>query len=109
MVDSLNEFFNEVLPDRFEADEAEGIAITTQMDISGPTGGKWWISVKDQKIDINEGSCPDAPNITVEIKDRDFLKLINGKITGEKLFLSGKLKFIGDLEDGMKLRELGII
>ncbi|NVM55220.1 MAG: SCP2 sterol-binding domain-containing protein [Candidatus Helarchaeota archaeon] len=109
MVDSLKEFFKDVLPNKFESEKATNINLVTQMNISGTTGGNWYIIVKDKNLDIKEGTSPDAPDITVEIKDRDFLKLLNGKTTGEKLYLTGKLKFIGDLSDGMKLRELGII
>ena len=109
MVDSCKEFFEQLLPNKFNAEKSEGISLLTQMNISGANGGNWYINVKDKKLEINEGTAPEAQNITVEIRDRDFVKLVNGQITGEKLYLTGKLKFIGDLSDGMRLRELGII
>jgi len=43
------------------------------------------------------------------MKDKDYVKLINGDLSGQKAFMSGKLKFKGDINLGMKLQELGIV
>jgi putative sterol carrier protein len=43
------------------------------------------------------------------MKDEDYVKLVNDEISGQKAFMSGKLRFKGDMNTGMKLQRLGII
>jgi putative sterol carrier protein len=39
----------------------------------------------------------------------DFMDLMNGKMSGEKAFITGKLKFKGDIGLALKLRETGFL
>jgi len=79
-----------------------------QFDITGDNGGLWVLEIKDQKAVIEEGTF-DKPTIAIEMKDTNYLKLVNGELSGQKAFMTGKLKFKGDMNVGMKLQELGII
>ena len=81
MVDSCKEFFEVVLPGKFDVEKSGGISILTQLDLGGPDGGKWYISVKDKNLNIKEGESPDPPDITVQCKARDFVKLVSGKVS----------------------------
>ena len=47
--------------------------------------------------------------MTLIMQDKDFVALVNGKLSGQKAFMSGKLKFKGDMNLGMKLQQLGLI
>jgi putative sterol carrier protein len=41
--------------------------------------------------------------------DTDYVDLINGRLSGERAFMTGKLKFRGSMSIGMKLRDIGFI
>ena len=52
------EFFNKILPARFKAEKAAGVDVVAQVNISGPEGSNWTVTVKDQKITVTEGVHP---------------------------------------------------
>jgi putative sterol carrier protein len=107
-VSTPKEFLDKVLPDKFEAEKAAGLAAVVQFKISGDTGGEWYLTIKDQQLEIKEGTV-DGPQITLIMKDKDYVDLVNGKLSGQKAFMTGKLKFKGDMNLGMKLQKLGLI
>jgi putative sterol carrier protein len=41
--------------------------------------------------------------------EADYIDLINGKMSGEKAFFTGKLRFKGDIGLALKLRETGFL
>jgi len=47
--------------------------------------------------------------MTLSMKDKGYLDLVNGKLSGQKAFMTGKLTFKGDMNLGMKLQALGLI
>ena len=102
------EFLYEVLPRNFDPDKAVGLSAVVQFKISGADGGEWVLTIRDQKIEVADGTV-DHPNMTLIMKDRDYVNLVNGKLSGQKAFMTGKLKFEGDMNLGMKLQKLGLI
>ena len=102
------EFLDKVLPEKFDPEKAAGLSAVVQFKISGDNGGEWVLTIKDQKIEITEGTA-DAPQMTLIMKDKDYVDLVNGKLSGQKAFMTGKLKFKGDMNLGMKLQKLGLI
>ena len=102
------EFFEKRLPEKFDPSKAAGIDMVVQLNISGDNGGDWYISIKDQKMDIKEGLHPE-PKVTVQMKDRDWVKMINGELSGERAYMAGKLILIGDVAESLSLRDLGIL
>jgi len=108
-ISSAKEFIETALPEKLKDPEAlKGLDFTLQFNITGDNGGEWVLAIKDQKAEITEGTV-EKPKITLKMKDVNFLKLVNGEITGQKAFMTGKLKFKGDMNTGMKLQKLGII
>ncbi len=108
-VSSPKEFIEKVLPERLsDPEKLKGLDVTLQFDITGEAGGKWVLSIKDRDAQIREGSVED-PRITLKMKDTDYVSLVNGDLSGQKAFMSGKLRFKGDMNTGMKLQRLGII
>jgi putative sterol carrier protein len=71
-------------------------------------GGEWVLTIKDQKLEVTDGTV-DSPNMTLIMKDKDYVNLVNGKLSGQKAFMTGKLTFKGDMNLGMKLQALGLI
>ena len=107
-VKTPKEFFENILPQRFKPDKAEGIDVTVQIKIAGPNGGDWMVTIKNQKLDSKEGNHP-SPTLTLEMAEADFMDLMNGKLSGEKAFLTGKLRFKGSIALALKLRETGFL
>ena len=107
-IETPKEFFEKVLPKRFNAEKTEGVNATVQMKITGPTGGNWIISIKDQKLEVEEGTHP-SPEMSIEMSDSNYLDVVNGKISGERAFMTGKLKFKGNITTAMQLKNLGFL
>ncbi len=102
------EFFEEVLPRRFKPDKALGIDVTVQVNITGPNGGDWVVTIKNQKLQAKEGTHP-SPTLELDMAETDYMDLINGKMSGEKAFLTGKLRFKGSIGLALKLKETGFL
>ncbi len=107
-VSTPKEFLDKVLPEKFDPEKAADLSAVVQFKISGDNGGEWVLTIKDQKLEITDGTV-DGPNMTLIMKDKDYVDLVNGKLSGQKAFMTGKLKFKGDMNLGMKLQELGLI
>lgn len=102
------EFFDKILPQRFKPEKANGIDVTTQVNLTGPDGGEWTVEIKDQKIIIKKGTYP-SPKLIVGMSDTDFLDLVNDKISTQKAFFTGKIKFKGEIALALKLRDAGFL
>ncbi len=102
------EFFEKTLPEKFDPAKAGNLEAIIQMDLTGPNGGDWTITVKDQKIVIKEGNEL-SPAISVKMVDTDFVDLINGKLNAVSAFMSGKIQFKGSMSLGLKLVDMGIL
>ena len=107
-VKTPKEFFEKVLPSRFKPDKAGGIDVTVQVNIAGPNGGVWVVTIKNQRLKAEEGTHP-SPTLEVNMAETDYMDLVNGKISGEKAFLTGKLRFKGNIALALKLRETGFL
>jgi putative sterol carrier protein len=102
------DFFEKLLLSRFKPEKAAGIDVTVQVKIAGPNGGDWVVTIKDQKLESKEGTHP-SPTLELNMAEADFMDLMNGKMSGEKAFITGKLKFKGNIGLALKLRETGFL
>jgi len=102
------DFFEKLLPSRFKPEKAAGIDVTVQINITGPNGGDWVVTIKDQKLESKEGTHP-SPTLELKMEEADFMDLMKGEISGEKAFITGKLKFKGNIGLAIKLRETGFL
>ena len=107
-VKTPKEFFDTVLPSRFKPDKAKGIDVTVQVNLTGPSGGDWTVVIREQKIDIRNGNHP-SPKLIIGMKDADFVDLVNDKLSSQKAFFTGKIKFKGDIAVALKLRDAGFL
>ncbi len=80
----------------FQPDKAAGVDVVFQYKISGPGGGEWSVTIKDQTCAVEAG-VHGSPTTTIIMSDEDFLSLIGGKLNAMKAYTSGKLKIEGDL------------
>ena len=107
-VTTPKEFLENVLPEKFDGSRAAGLTAVVQLNISGDNGGEWHLTIRDGKLEVSQGSSA-SPNITISMKDTNYIALVTGKLSGQKAFMTGKLKFKGDMALGMKLQKLGLI
>ena len=102
------EFFERVLPARFKPDKAAGIDVTVQVNITGPNGGDWTVTIKNQQLEVKEGTHP-SPTLAVKIAEADYMDVVNGRMSGEKAFFTGKLKLQGNIALVLRLRDTGFL
>jgi putative sterol carrier protein len=102
------EFFEKVLPIRFNSDKTKGVDVTVQINVTGPNGGAWTVTIKDQKLEVKDGAHP-SPTLVINMAETDYVDMVNGRLSGEKAFLTGKLQFKGDIALALKLREMGFL
>ncbi len=102
------EFFENVLPNRFKPEKSRGIDVTVNVNISGPHGGNWTVTIKDQKIAAREGAAS-TPTLSIAMSEADFIDLVNGKLSGERAFFTGKIKFQGNITVALRLRDAGFL
>ena len=102
------EFFEKALPARFKPEKAAGIKVIAQLNVTGPEGGNWTVILKDQKIQVAEGTHV-APTLTLKMNENDFMDMVNGKLSAEKAFFTGRVHFRGDISVALKLRDAGFL
>lgn len=102
------EFFEKMLPSRFKPEKAKGIDVTVQINITGPSGGDWVVTIRDQILEVKEGTHP-SPMLELMMAEPDYMDLINSRISAEKAFMTGKLKFKGNIGLALRLRETGFL
>jgi putative sterol carrier protein len=102
------EFFEKALPARFKPEKASGIDVVAQINITGQQGGNWTVVIKDQKLQVTEGSHF-SPAVTLKMNENDFLDMVNGKLSAEKAFFTGRVQFKGNISVALKLRDAGFL
>jgi putative sterol carrier protein len=107
-VSTPKEFIEVMLPTKLTVDKLEGLDMIIQFSITGANAGDWFIAIKNNQVETVTGVSPN-PTISIKMKDDDFVKLVNGELSGQKAFMTGKLKFKGSMTAGIKLQKLGII
>ena len=106
-VKTPKDFFEKILPGRFNPEKAEGVDVIVNINISGDTGGKWIVIIKNQLLEIKNG-IHNGPTLSLRIKKKDYLDIINGKLSGEQAFFSGKLKLKGNIMQALRLKDAGL-
>ena len=89
----------------FRPDTAVGVHVRYQFELSGPTGGQWWIEVNDGRVKMGRGKIPN-PTVTFVTSDKDWVALSNGRLSGIWATLTGRLKIRGDQRMARKLDEM---
>ena len=101
------EIIENTLPSKFDPAKAVGLDCILQMNITGPGGGSWQITIKDGKCAGASGTHP-SPTLNVTMSDENLVKMATGKLGAMAAYMTGKLIFKGDMATGMKLWKIGI-
>lgn len=101
---TVKEFFR-LLPEKLDAEAAEGMAAVYQFDLSGPDGGQYHLVVGHGTCAVHEGVHPE-PSVTLSMSGADCLGVLRGQLDGPSVFLSGRLRVSGDLGLAAQLKSL---
>ena len=106
-VASLKELFEEKIPHKIQAkpDVAAKIAAVYQFNVSGPEGGSWFVDLVTPGGKVGAGTS-DHAQCTIAMKDSDLLAMVNGKLSPQMAFMTGKIKIQGDYGLAMKLQQV---
>jgi putative sterol carrier protein len=106
-VKTPKDFFEKILPQRFKPEKAKGVDVIVNIDISGNNGGEWIVTIRNQTLKIEEG-VHISPSLSLKISEKDYLDVINGKLSGEKAFFTGKLRLKGNIAQALRLKDAGL-
>ena len=104
-VDSTPQEVFDSMRGSFQASKARGVHARYQWDLSGPTGGQWWIDVNDGTYKMGKGKI-DHPSVTFVAKDKDWVAVSNGQLGGTWAYMTGRLKIRGDQAMARKLGQI---
>ncbi len=93
------------MPDRFISEKAAGVEATISYNITGKGGGKWTVTIKDQKMTLSEEILKE-PRVYIVAKDGDYHDIATGKIDGITAVMTGKMKIEGDVNFMAEFREM---
>lgn len=103
-VNSVQEIFDHI-DEGFEPDKAEGVDAIFQFDLTGPTGGKYWIQVVNKQAQVQQGEHP-SPTMVLTSVAEDYLAVVNGELNPMMAFMQGKIKVKGDMGLALKLQSM---
>ncbi len=95
----------EQMNNRFKPEKAQGIDALMQFDLSGDSGGLYWVKVIDGVCTSGSGVV-ENPRITIRSSVDTWVDVAAGKTTVINAFMMGKLKVIGDMGLGIKIQSM---
>lgn len=95
----------ERLPGEIQEAKAEGFSAIIQFDLSGDSGGQWYVTVDDGDAAVEKGSAGE-PAATIRMSASDFVDMMTGDLDPMNAFMMGKVKVEGDLNTVMKFQTL---
>ena len=90
---------------RFQPDKAEGIDAVYQLELEGQSGGRYFMTVKDQKFSFEEGTS-ENPTVTLISSTKDFIDLSTGKANPMMLMMQKRLKVKGSFALATRFQSL---
>jgi putative sterol carrier protein len=79
-----------------------GLNVIYQYEITGEDSGTFQLVIEDGAARVIEGATESA-ECTLRLSDKNFKKMIVGKLNGTAAFMTGKLKVQGSMELALKL------
>lgn len=93
------------MTNRFKPEKAQGIDALIQFDLSGDSGGLFWVKIADGTCTSGEGAA-ENPRITIKTPVEIWVDVAAGKTNVINAFMMGKLKVLGDMGLGIKMQSM---
>lgn len=87
---------------RIDPTKASDLNATIQFELSGDSGGSYWLKFENGTAEAGEGAIAD-PKMTLRTSADDFAGMVAGKLNPMQAFMMGKIKIQGDTGIAMKL------
>ena len=104
IVNSVQDYFD-TLPQRFQPAAAKGMNAIFQFELSGDGGGTYHVKVEDGSMTVVQGAAP-APSATIKMKGDDYVKMVNGQLSGTMAFMKGQMKIAGNVLLAQKMQTI---
>jgi len=100
---SIQEFFADI-DNNFKKDKARGVTAVYQFEFSGPGGGDIHLNIQNGEVTVVEGKHT-SPNTTYSVSAENYLKIINGQLSGRRAALTRKMKVSGSIPFALKMEK----
>jgi pimeloyl-ACP methyl ester carboxylesterase/putative sterol carrier protein len=94
------------LPKNLVPAVAGGTNALVQFDLSGKSGGTWWVKIHDGTAESGKGQLAEAANLTFLADAGDWVRIMTGELDGVSAFMQGKLQMKGDRQLAMKFQTM---
>lgn len=94
------------MPGAFVPEKAAGVNAVIHFKFTGAEAGEWHAIIKDGACEVAEGAPSEPATMTLTADSGDYINLITGELDPMKAFMTGKLKFQGDLNLAMKMTQM---
>jgi alkyl sulfatase BDS1-like metallo-beta-lactamase superfamily hydrolase len=108
-VESIEQLFA-AMASRFDPAKADGVELVVQYALSGDAGGTWIVAIRNGKLSIDRATGEQAgAAATVRADAANYLRIVNGDLSGAEAFSTRQLVIEGDLAQVAKIAELGLV
>jgi len=94
------------MPSAVVPEKAAGVDAVIHFKFTGAEAGEWNAVIKDGACQVAQGAPSKAATMTLTADSADYINLVTGQLNPMKAFMSGKLKFQGDLNLAMKMPQM---
>jgi predicted enzyme related to lactoylglutathione lyase len=93
------------LPGRLDPEGLKTIRGVLQYHLSGPDGGDWHVVFDGESVRCLEGTH-ETPDVTLVMRDSDYVELALGRIAGPVAVAQGKLRITGDFQLPLRMGKI---
>lgn len=106
---SVAEVFDRMVT-TFDPARATGVDLVVQFALSGDDGGVWVVRIADGTLGVERVDALEADvNLTIRAEAADYLRVVNGELSGVDAFTTQRLSIDGDLNEAAALGSLGLM
>ncbi len=93
------------MPKGLNVTVAQGLHVTILFDLAGPEGGQYFITIDDGAATVHD-ACGPTPDTILHMTVEDYVAIALGRITGQEVFLDGRMRVEGSVGLAMRMGSL---